>query len=106
MLVLGIIVGIAAFWGVGLLWAGGWIGGGLHSKTSKGEFYGTHNWLTGETQIHRLDGPAIIAPFGNRYWFKNDQLHREDGPAIEYAAGDVEYWCRGVKYDHLSGVCR
>ena len=33
-------------------------------------------------ELHREDGPAIINPNGECWWFKNDMAHRLDGPAM------------------------
>ena len=49
-----------------------------------------------KTILHRLDGPAIEWPEGNKAWFVNGKLHRLDGPAAEYANGHKEWWVNGV----------
>lgn len=33
-------------------------------------------------ELHREDGPAIINPNGECWWFKNDKAHRLGGPAM------------------------
>ena len=44
-------------------------------------------------QIHREDGPAIIARDGSREWFFRGRHHREGGPAVEHANG-MQVWYR------------
>ena len=51
-------------------------------------------------KCHRLDGPAVEYVNG-KSWFQNGQLHRLDGPAIEYSNGGVEYWINGKQVDSL-----
>lgn len=42
----------------------------------------------------------MIRTFGNRleYVNGNGDLHREDGPAIEYTNGDLEWWVNGNRH--------
>jgi hypothetical protein len=42
----------------------------------------TKYWLDKQDRYHRKNGPAIIKPNGNEFWFKHGKLHRLDGPAI------------------------
>jgi hypothetical protein len=49
--------------------------------------------------LHREDGPAVVYPNGDLYWYQFGQPHRTDGPAIEYPAGDVYWFLNGVKYN-------
>lgn len=57
-----------------------------HEKNEHGEF-----WRLGKTP-HRVGGPAIIWPMGNKEWYQHGKLHREDGPAIEWIDGKKAYW--------------
>ena len=41
--------------------------------------------------LHRLDGPAVERPNGDKEWMQNGLLHRLDGPAIERAKG-TQIW--------------
>lgn len=47
--------------------------------------------------LHRVDGPAIEFPNGDKWYCQLNKLHRLDGPAIERANGNHEYWIDGVK---------
>ena len=53
-------------------------------------------------QLHRVDGPAIEYPNGDKEWYQNGLLHREDGPAVEYADGD-KIWYQNNKRHRLDG---
>jgi hypothetical protein len=57
--------------------------------------YNVKQWFNSQGQLHREDGPAVIWPNGDKYWYKNGQLHREDGPAEE--------WTHGNKYWYING---
>jgi len=48
-------------------------------------------------RLHRVDGPAIEYPNGDKKWYQNGKLHREDGPAIKWANGDKEWWENGKR---------
>ncbi len=58
---------------------------------------GIHRWKRGKT-AHRLDGPAVIYPNGDEYWYKDGLWHRDDGPAIVYANGKVRWFLEGIEY--------
>ena len=45
---------------------------------------------------HRLDGPAVECPDGDKEWFANGKRHRLDGPAIEWAGGTKKWYVNGV----------
>lgn len=38
--------------------------------------------INGLIKIDNPDGPAIIYPEGDKFWYKNGSIHREDGPAV------------------------
>lgn len=46
-------------------------------------------------EFHRVGGPAVTYPGGDKYWYLNGELHREDGPAIEYADGFKLWYLNG-----------
>ena len=46
---------------------------------------------------HRVDGPAVEAANGSKFWYVNDHNHRVDGPAVERADGEKEWWIAGVR---------
>jgi hypothetical protein len=50
------------------------------------------------TQLHRLDGPAIEYSDGTKEWHQNDQLHRTDGPAIEFVNGTKKWYQNGKRH--------
>ena len=54
-------------------------------------------WLNGN--IHRTDGPAAEYADGSKVWYLNGHRHRTDGPAVEWADGYKEWWLNG---EHLT----
>ncbi len=48
-------------------------------------------------QLHRVHGPAVISPSGDKTWYLNGTPHRIDGPAIEWANG-VKLWYLNDEY--------
>ncbi|MEJ1960025.1 MAG: hypothetical protein WDO56_00120 [Gammaproteobacteria bacterium] len=74
----------------------------LHEKFNSGHVRcerderGNLIYFNADNQIHRLDGPAIIAP-DMTVWYRNGLMHREDGPALETA--EIKMWFRdGIKH--------
>jgi hypothetical protein len=67
---------------------------------------GTEKWTrynpsTGKHQYHRLDGPALIKPNGEKTWYKDGNYHREGGPAvIKLRTGTKQF----NKYYYVEGV--
>ena len=47
---------------------------------------------------HRVDGPAIEFPDGDKRWYQNGKLHRKDGPAIELPDGSKEWYQNGKRH--------
>jgi hypothetical protein len=39
-------------------------------------------WRDEHGRLHRVDGPAVIYPDGDRDWFLHGERHRVDGPAV------------------------
>ena len=59
---------------------------------------GTKEWrLNG--RLHRINGPAVEYPSGNKFYYKNGKLHRDDGPAIELIDGS-KFWYLNDKRIH------
>ena len=50
-------------------------------------------WLNGN--IHRTDGPAAEYADGSKVWYLNGHRHRTTGPAVEWADGYKEWWLNG-----------
>lgn len=50
-------------------------------------------------QLHRDDGPAVIYPNGDQYWWKEGKIHRDDGPATVWSDGTLEWWKEGKPYE-------
>jgi hypothetical protein len=48
--------------------------------------------------LHRLDGPAIEHPCGFRAWYQTGQLHRTDGPAVIYSDGVRDWFQNGHRH--------
>jgi hypothetical protein len=59
--------------------------------------WGNKHWRNKDGEFHRLDGPAIEWPNGDKQWWKKRNLHRSDGPAIE-EGGYKAWWKNGVKF--------
>jgi hypothetical protein len=59
-------------------------------------------WLNTQGQLHRLDGPAVEYPNGDREWYQKGKLHRLGGPAAEYANGD-RVWYVDDKLHRVDG---
>ncbi len=53
------------------------------------QFWYRHGWL------HRDDGPAAIEPDGGQSWYRHGKLHREDGPARIEPNGTQTWWQNG-----------
>ncbi len=49
-------------------------------------------WEDEHNNLHRDDGPAVIAVDGEQRWFQHGEMHREDGPAVILPDG-TRYWC-------------
>ena len=49
------------------------------------------------SNLHRVDGPAIEFTNGSKYWYLNGKIHRIDGPAIEFIDSYKEYWINNEK---------
>jgi len=74
--------------------------------TSNSKMYidnlGTKRYKNSKGDYHRLDGPAIEDPNGDKYWYKEGRYHRLDGPAIEFKEGD-KFWCKEGKPHRVDG---
>ena len=57
--------------------------------------HGTTTYRNHLGQKHRVHGPAIIYPGGEKRWYQHDRLHREDGPAIEWGDGRNDWLLNG-----------
>jgi hypothetical protein len=66
-------------------------------KSYKRETGDLTEWRNIEHQLHRLDGPALEYPNGDKYWYQYGNFHRQGGPALEYSGGYKEWWIRGHK---------
>jgi hypothetical protein len=55
-----------------------------------------------KSELHRVDGPAVVSADGFQAWWLNGKLHRADGPAVVYKNGDCEWWVDGelIKSEH------
>lgn len=78
---------------------------------------GVKQWLNNKGLLHRLRGPAVEYPNGDKEWYQNGLKHRPDGPAVE--RGKARFWYQkgqlhrtdgpsceytdGVKAWHLNG---
>lgn len=46
---------------------------------------------------HRMDGPAVVYPYGSEEWFQNGKRHRTDGPAV--TDNEAKHWfINGVRH--------
>ena len=56
---------------------------------------GTLCYYNAQGQLHRVHGPAVIYPGGDREWLQNGRMHRLDGPAAEYTDGYRAWYHKG-----------
>lgn len=63
---------------------------------------GAKEWRDSQGRLHRLDGPAIEMPNGDKFWFVEGKPHRENGPAIEKTDGE-KLWFVDGKLHRLDG---
>jgi len=61
-----------------------------------------NRYYNDQSQLHRLDGPAIEGVYGSKYWYQNGKSHRLDGPAVEGVDG-TKYWYQNGKSHRLDG---
>ena len=59
------------------------------------DFDGTTSYRLPNGDYHRENGPALIYPRGDKFWYYNGQSHREDGPAKMWISGEKEYYIDG-----------
>jgi hypothetical protein len=67
---------------------------------------GTYWYDENDLNFHRIEGPAIEKPNGDKFWFIHGRLHRLDGPAMITLVSDnqyVKYWCVNDNYHRLDG---
>jgi hypothetical protein len=55
-----------------------------------------------QSQLHRLDGPAVEWADGSKHWYQNGNRHRLDGPAVEWVDGS-KHWYQNGKLHRLDG---
>jgi hypothetical protein len=55
---------------------------------------GDSRWRGNQTHVHRLHGPAALAPDGHAGWFRLGDLHRCGGPAV-IGRGGAEWFDLG-----------
>jgi hypothetical protein len=58
--------------------------------------------IKGTETLHREDGPALISPYGNKFWYRYGKMHRDVGPAVEWDSGMKE-WHRNGKLHREDG---
>jgi hypothetical protein len=58
--------------------------------------YDSHTEWYQNSELHRLDGPAVEFKDGSKTWWKNDKRHRDNGPAVEWSHGHKEWWVNGL----------
>jgi hypothetical protein len=56
----------------------------------------------GKLTRHRIDGPAVIYPDGQREWYFNDKWHCTNGPAVNYPNG-IEIWIINGQWHRIDG---
>jgi len=75
---------------------------GYVDRISQDQWRIGNRYYNDQSQLHRLDGPAVETATGSKSWWQNHKLHRLDGPAIERADGDMEWW-QNHKLHRLDG---
>jgi len=64
--------------------------------------YGNKRWRNKNGELHRLNGPAIECPNGNKHWYINGKCHRTDGPSFESIDG-IKEWYQHDKLHRTDG---
>ena len=59
---------------------------------------GPLEFFDAQKRYHRDDGPAVIFPDGDTYWFINGTMHREDGPARIWKDRGIETWIKDAMF--------
>ncbi len=67
--------------------------------------FGNKFWRNKKGELHRLDGPAMEYPGGEKEWYQNGKLHRLDGPAIEYSNG-YKVWYQNAVLHRIDGPAK
>jgi hypothetical protein len=62
------------------------------------DYDGTVRYYNAHGQLHRVHGPAVIYPDGDREWLQNGRMHRLDGPAGEYTDRYCEWYHNGWRH--------
>lgn len=52
-------------------------------------------WLR-DGLFHRVRGPAIEYPTGEKFWYLHGKQHRENGPAAEFSTGEKHWYLHGL----------
>jgi hypothetical protein len=68
---------------------------GYMDRISQEQWRIGNEYRNGQSQLHRLDGPAIETANGSKQWYQNGKSHRLDGPAIEDADGSKSWYQNG-----------
>jgi hypothetical protein len=58
---------------------------------------GTQRWYNEKGELHRDDGPAIIYPNGDKYFYQNGKLR-----VVHYAEGGCESYDNDGKLMYMS----
>lgn len=58
---------------------------------------GTTSDVYNRKTLHRVDGPAVVGPHGERAWYIEGKRHRIDGPAL-IIDGIESWWIYGKCY--------
>jgi len=90
----------------------------MQEYTVKVASNGNQSWYQ-DSELHRIDGPAVTYDNGDQCWYQNGQRHRTDGPAAIWADGSqcwyqngalhrtdgpAAIWASGDQYWYLDGV--
>ena len=63
---------------------------------------GIKTWLDDRHRLHRVDGPASINQYGDKFWYLHGERHRTDGPAVELVNG-YKAWYQCDKLHRMDG---
>ena len=73
----------------------------MHQESTGGPVIGATGakyWRNANSELHRLDGPAIVWADGSKEWYVDGIQHRLDGPAIEWTNGEKRWYVNGKKH--------
>jgi hypothetical protein len=60
---------------------------------------GTISHYNADGELHNPNGPAVIYPDGDKWYYINGKRHNPNGPAVVYADGSKAYYINGERHN-------